>query len=82
MNDHPENTTGPVRTLVVALAVLISTSTALLWGWNTFATEVLDLPAIRFKHALALELIVLAMAAVVPFTWRLFARPAPPGRML
>jgi len=60
------------RTLFAALAVLTMGSIGLHWGWNTFAVEILSQQAMKFKHALALELILLATAGVLPVIWRLF----------
>lgn len=72
MRDHSKYK-WHVRTISSALAILALLTTALLWGWNTFATEILGLPAVRFKHALALELLLVSIASAVPFAWRIFA---------
>jgi hypothetical protein len=67
--DHSHRKHG--KTLVLAMAVLFGGSIALLWGWNTFAVEVLSQQEIEFRHALALELLVLSIAGVIPIAWRL-----------
>lgn len=72
MKDH-SSYKRHARTFAAALAILTLMTTALLWGWNTFATEVLALPSIKFKHALALELFLVVVASTIPIAWRLFA---------
>jgi hypothetical protein len=60
---------------VVGLAAIAAGTVAIQWGWNTFAVEILGLPDIRFRHAVALELLVLAVPAPVALP-RLFRRNA------
>lgn len=69
---HPHNAKRHGRTILLTLVVLFGGGIALLWGWNTFAVELLSQPAMKFKHALALELLLLCVAAAFPLTWRLF----------
>ncbi len=66
--------------LVLAFLGLFAFATILLWGWNTFAVEVLGQHAMRFKHALALEVLLLSVAGVFPVVWRLFASRRVSGR--
>lgn len=49
--------------LMAALFFLVS-GALLLWAWNTIAIELLQAPAIRFKHVLALQAAVTALAAL------------------
>lgn len=65
------------RSVASALAILGLMGTALLWGWNTFAVDVLALPAIRFRHALALEVFLISVACTVPLARRLIVPSAP-----
>lgn len=74
MNDHHIDRKGRARMLVLAFMGLFAVATMFLWGWNTFAVEVLGQHAMRFKHALALEVLLLSVAGVFPAVWRLFAR--------
>jgi hypothetical protein len=73
--DHSNRQHG--KTLVLAMAVLFGGSVALLWGWNTFAVEVLSQQEIKFRHALALQLLVLSIAGMIPMAWRLVGKRSP-----
>lgn len=80
MNNHHVDRKGHARTLVLVFVGLFAVATMLLWGWNTFAVEVLGQQEMKFKHALALEFLLLSVAGVFPVVWRLFAgRPASAG---
>lgn len=68
MRDHSSHKER-ARILASALAVPVLLATALLWGWNTFATEILGLPSMAFKHALAMELLPASIASVVAGAW-------------
>lgn len=62
------------------LGLVFLAATLLHWGWNTFAAEVLAMPEIEFRQALALELCLLSIAAVLPMGWRIAAPRIPcPG---
>jgi hypothetical protein len=71
MKNHHVERNGRARALVLGLAGLVVVAVALLWGWNTFAVEVLGQQSMKFKHALALELLILCVAGVFPLAWRL-----------
>lgn len=73
--DHSHKKHG--KTLALAIAALLGGGIALLWGWNTFAVEILSQQEMRFKHALALELLVLSVAVMIPMAWRLFGSRTP-----
>jgi len=60
------------RAFLMGIAILTGVSIALLWGWNTFAVDMLSQQAMRFKHALALTLLLLSVAGVFPIAWRMF----------
>jgi len=70
--EHPHDTKRHGKTILMALAIVIGGGIALHWGWNTFAVELLSQQAMKFKHALALELLLLSVATVFPLTWRMF----------
>jgi hypothetical protein len=73
--DHSHKKHG--KSLALAIAGLLGGSIALLWGWNTFAVEILSQQEMRLKHALALELLILSLAAMIPMAWRLFGNRTP-----
>lgn len=79
MKDHARHA-GRAGRLVIALAALAAAAGVLLWGWNTLAVELLSQPAMRFRHAVALELIVLALAAAPLIARRLVAAYTPACR--
>ena len=64
---------GRARALLITLLALGLAATALLWGWNTFAVELLAQPAMHLRHALALELTVLSVAGTASLAGRLVA---------
>lgn len=72
---HPYSRHG--KSLVLALLVMLLGSIILVWTWNGIAIELLSMPTMKFKHALALELSLFSIASVFPLTWRLLS-----GRML
>lgn len=54
------------------VALLLLGGVVLLWGWNTFATELFAAPRLAFRHALALEVLALLPIAVPLCATRLF----------
>ena len=68
-----DNTKSHGRTLVILLAGLGLAGIALMWGWNTFAVDLMGQKAMHYRHAVALELLVFAVAAVFAFAGRLMA---------
>lgn len=54
---------GRARALVIGIVVFAAGTIAILWGWNTFAVGILGLPEIRLRHAVALEILILAVSA-------------------
>lgn len=63
MTDHARqpNSNRPLRRILRSLGTIIAGALLLLWAWNTLATDLFNLPAVQFKHALALELGLLAI---------------------
>lgn len=61
---------GRLGSLVVTLLALGTVATALQWGWNTVAADLLAQPPMHFRHALALELTILSVAVAARLaTW-------------
>jgi hypothetical protein len=60
------------RTLALMFILLTVGGIAILWGWNTFAVEILSQRTMQFRHALALELFVLSVAGACSIAWRFF----------
>jgi len=72
MENHHHDYKHLGRTLALALTILTGSCIAILWGWNTFAVEILSQQTMKFKHALALELFVLSVAGACSIAWRVF----------
>jgi hypothetical protein len=51
----------PVRAIMMTMGFLICGDLLLHWSWNTLATGPFTIPGIQFKHALALELFLVAV---------------------
>ena len=66
-----------IRQLIFALAsatgVLLAGAVIILWGWNTFASELFAVPEIAFRHALALELMIVLVVAIPAVALRMLA---------
>lgn len=62
MTDHAQrhDSARPVRTILLTMGAIVAGAIIFLWSWNTLATDLFNLPAVQFKHALALELCLLA----------------------
>ena len=52
----------PGKPILLAVVILIGGSLLLHWSWNTIATGPFKVSNIQFKHALALELFLLAIS--------------------
>lgn len=44
------------RAILIALTLLFAGAVILQWSWNSVGAELFSAPAIRFKHAVAVEL--------------------------
>lgn len=62
------------KALVGTLALLLAMSIILMWGWNTVAVELLRQEPMAFRHAVALEASLVAVAMVLPLAHRLAGR--------
>jgi TRAP-type C4-dicarboxylate transport system permease small subunit len=62
MTDHAQqhHSVRPARTILSTIGIIICSALLLLWSWNTLATDLFHMPAIELRHALALELCLLA----------------------
>jgi len=49
----------------IALFALVVWSIAALWSWNSFAAELLGLPEMAYRHALALGILVLSAGGLL-----------------
>jgi len=66
-----EHQRGRGKAIAIAIGVFLLAGIVIHWGWNTFAVEILSASPLQFKHSIALELLVLAVASLFPLTWRL-----------
>ena len=53
------------RTLGIALVATLVWGAAALWSWNTLAAELLGLPEMAYRHALALGILVLSVGGLL-----------------
>lgn len=58
-----EHNRGRAHGVFGVLFAFAAASVAILWSWNSFAVDILGLPEIRFRHAVALELLVVVLSA-------------------
>ena len=61
------------KRMMLAMAGLFLIAVILLWGWNTVAVDLFGQEPMLFKHALALELLILGIAALVAIAWRIMS---------
>jgi hypothetical protein len=62
-----------IGTLIMA-AILLAGGTALSWAWNTLAVDLAHAPRVQFRHALAFEVALAAMALLTAASMRLASR--------
>lgn len=68
-------------TFTSAVALLLGAAVALLWAWNTIAVDLLGGQRAQFRHALAAEMVLIAVFATWAFIARVAgARPAAKAR--
>lgn len=67
MTDYAQrpHSARPARTILLTIGSIVAGAMIFLYSWNTLATDLFNLPAIQFKHALALELCLLAIYLVL-----------------
>ena len=53
------------RTLGIAFVAMLLWGVAALWSWNTFAVELLGLPEMAYRHALALGIFALSVGGLL-----------------
>lgn len=66
MHEHQR---GRGKSTALALGVFLVAGIVIHWGWNTFAVEILGASPMQFKHSIAFELLVLAVASLFALTW-------------
>lgn len=62
---------GHGRTIGKYTLLIFVSCVAILWSWNSFAVEIFAAPEMKFKHALALEILFIVAVAVYAETVRL-----------
>ena len=62
---------GAKATLFVVAALLVG-GVLILWSWNTFAGDLFQAPDMKFRHALAAEILIGVVAAIVALLTRVF----------
>jgi hypothetical protein len=63
------------RKLAHGLGIGFLACVVLIWSWNTVAVDLLDAPAMMFRHALAVLLMVVTLTLAVSWAARLFRVP-------
>lgn len=58
-------------TLLAFAASLLIIAIAVLWSWNTLAVDLFQAPAMKFRHAVAVEFLIMAIMAVQRLTGKL-----------
>ncbi|WP_298856115.1 hypothetical protein [uncultured Ruegeria sp.] len=53
------------KTLRIAVFALLVWGVVALWSWNTFAVELLGLPEMAYRHAIAFGILVLSADALL-----------------
>ena len=59
------DTTNVVPSILVAATIFATAAVAILWSWNTIATDMFGLARMEFRHAIATEILLLAIGALV-----------------
>ena len=58
---------------LIVTSIMFGAAILLLWGWDTVAVDLFAAPVAKFKHAVAFELVILALALLGGLALR-FAR--------
>lgn len=53
------------KAVALSVIAMLLWSVATLWSWNTFASDLLGLPEMDYRHALALGLLVLSVGRLL-----------------
>jgi hypothetical protein len=56
---------GHGRTIVMFLIAIIFGGIAILWSWNTVAVDLFGQPEMAFRHAIAVELLLIASGSLI-----------------
>ena len=56
---------GHGRTIAMSLIAIFFGGVAILWSWNTFAVDLFAQPEMEFRHAVAVELLLIAVGSLV-----------------
>lgn len=75
MTIHLTNQKGHGNALFLSITVLMLSSIAILWAWNTLAVDLFALPQMQFKHGFAVMLTLLATYATLVVFKRAFEKP-------
>ena len=51
------------KRLLIGTAIVIVSGIAVMWAWNTLAVDLFQLPAVKFRHAFAAELLLISLGA-------------------
>lgn len=66
---------GHGRTIVLSLSAVFFGGVAILWSWNTVAVEMFAQPEMEFRHAIAVELLIIAAGSLLslPYLFKRFS---------
>ncbi|MBV1904129.1 MAG: hypothetical protein KUG58_10910 [Marinosulfonomonas sp.] len=53
------------RTIVMSLIAVFFGGVAILWSWNTIAVDLFAQPEMEFRHAVAVELLLIAAGSLI-----------------
>ncbi len=70
---------GRGKSVLVAIAVFALSCVCLHWGWNTVAVDLFAQTKSEFKHAVAFQLALFSVVAIVPLVGRLLKESASPS---
>jgi hypothetical protein len=57
-------TKGHGRTIIMSLIAVFIGAIAILWSWNTIAVDMFAQPEMEFRHAIAVELLIIAAGSL------------------
>jgi hypothetical protein len=56
---------GHGRTIVMSLIAIVFGGIAILWSWNTVAVDLFGQPEMALRHAIAVELLLIASGSLI-----------------